>query len=140
MYKKVLVPVSGKTRGKRSHKALAKAREVCDGEIVLLHVTEPIPQVVGGEQRQELENQAKAEGMAALAPFVELLELTTAPFHIRVEEGTVAETIVKVATEEGVDLIVMFTDGRDDLEGLFFGTITERVLRNTELDLLAVRK
>ena len=36
-------------------------------------------------------------------------------------------------------VIVMFTDGRDGLGDLLIGSITERVLRNTDTPLLAVR-
>lgn len=34
----------------------------------------------------------------------------------------------------------MYTDGRDGLEDLLIGSITERVLRNTDTALLAVRR
>lgn len=139
MYKKVLLPVSGKFRGERGRKALDKARELCQGEIILLHVTEPIAQIVGGEQREELEGQHMAQGLLVLSPIIEELELAGAPFHTRVVPGTPAETIVKVADEEGADLIVMCTDGRDGFEDMLLGSITERVLRTTDVDLLAVR-
>lgn len=139
MYKKILLPISGKSRGDRGRKALKKAMELCDGEIIVLHVTEPISQVVGGDQREELEHQNAAEGLTILYPIIEELELSAASFHTRVVAGNPAETIVRIADEENADLIVMFTDGRDGFEDMFFGSITERVLRNTDLDLLAVR-
>lgn len=139
MYSKVLLPVSGKTHGERSRKALAKAMGVSAGEIVLLHVTEPISQVVGGEAHMELQREASARGLTLLCPIIETLEMSGVAFHTRVEEGTPAETIVRVANEEKVDLIVMFTDGRDGLGDMLLGSITERVLRNTGIDLLAVR-
>ena len=100
MYKKVLLPVSGKKHGERAHQALKHALGLCSGEI---------------------------------------LEKDGVSFHTRVEEGTPAETIVRVADEENADLIVMFTDGRDGLGDLLIGSITERVLRNTDTPLLAVR-
>ena len=50
MYKKILVPVSMKHSGDRTHKVLAHAMGICDGEIVLLHITNPVPSLVGGEQ------------------------------------------------------------------------------------------
>lgn len=139
MYKKILLPVSGEFRGNRSRKALKRAREICDGEIIVLHVTEPIPRTIGGEQRIELEKQSHAQGLTILCPIIEELELSATPFHTRIVEGTPAETIVAIADEEHADVIVMFTDGRDGLEDIFFGSITERVLRNTDIDLLAVR-
>ena len=139
MYNKVLLPVSGESRGDRSRKALAKAMAVCAGEIILLHVTEPISQVVGGEAHMELEREAAAQGLTLLCPIIEILESAGAAFHTRVEAGTPAETIVRIADEEHVDLIVMFTDGRDGLGDMLIGSVTERVLRNTGVDLLAVR-
>lgn len=138
MFKKVLVPVCGETRGERTQKALDKALQLCDGEIILLHVTEPIATVVGGEARQELEAQCRAEGTAILAPVIERLQIDKRAFHSRVVPGTIAETIVTIADEEDADLIVMYTDGRDNLADMLLGTITERVLRNTTRSLLVV--
>ncbi|MBD5539143.1 MAG: universal stress protein [Desulfovibrio sp.] len=139
MYSKVLLPVSGEARGERSRKALATAMAVSSGEIILLHVTEPISQVVGGEARTELEREESAQGLTLLCPIIEILENAGAAFHTRVEPGTIAETIVRIADEENADLIVMYTDGRDGLSDMLLGSITERVLRNTGVDLLAVR-
>lgn len=138
MFKRVLIPISGETRGARAQRCLDMALELCDGEIILLHVTEPIATVVGGAARQELEAQMRAEGTAALAPVVERLQIAQKHFHTRVEPGTIAETIVTIADQEDVDLIIMYTDGRDDLTDMFLGTITERVLRNTLRNLLVI--
>lgn len=140
MYKKIIVPVSSRKSGERTRKALAHARALCKGELVLLHVTEPLPNLVGGEARMELKNDARAMGLTLLCPFLDELERAGIKFQTRVEEGNIAETIVRIAHEEEADLIVMFTDGRDNLEDMLFGSITERVLRETDTPLLAVRR
>lgn len=132
--------MSGESRGQRSIIALKKALEVCDGIIIVLHVTPPIPQTVGGESRLELERENRAQGMLVVTPIIEQLENAKVHFHTCIEAGTVAETIVRVADEEKADLIVMFTDGREDLKDYLLGSATERVLRNTGTDLLAVRR
>lgn len=139
MYKKVLVPVSGEERCHRAMRALEKARQLCDGELIILHVTEPIPQTVGGDAREQLIKEAKAQGILALTPIIQVLDNTEHHFHTRVEMGSPADLIVQVADEENVDLIVMFTDGRDGFADMLLGSVTERVLRNTGVDLLAVR-
>lgn len=139
MYNKVLLPVSGKTHGERAKKALKKIMNISTGEIVVLHVTQPVSQVVGGEAHTELQREASAQGLTLLCPVIEALEAVGAAFHTRVVEGTPAETIVRIADEEKADLIVMFTDGRDGIGDMLLGSITERVLRNTGVDLLAVR-
>lgn len=139
MYKKVLIPISGQNHCARAAVSLAKARAVCDGEFVLLHVTEPVPQTVGGEAREELKQEKEAHGLLIMAPIIEKLQAEALPFHTRVVGGTTAETILQIADEEKVDLIVMFTDGRDGIQDMIFGSVTERVLRNLGVDLLAVR-
>lgn len=139
MYKKVLVPVGDDGHPEYGIAALKKALEICDGTFIILHVTEPIPQTVGGEAREELERENRAKGEEILAPIAEYLEHMDKNFETQVEGGTPAETIVSVADREGVDLIVMPTQGRDNLKEFLVGSITERVLRNTEKDLLAVR-
>lgn len=139
MYKKVLLPVSGQERCKRAGIALKKALDVCDGEIVLLHVTSPIPNTVGGEAREELLRDDTAKGLVTMAPIIEQLEATGRQFHTRVVGGNPEEAIVSVADEENADLIVMFTDGRDGFSDMLLGSVAERVLRNTGIDLLAVR-
>ena len=45
IYQRVLVPVSGKNSGERAAKALRHAKTLCSGEIILLHVTEALPNV-----------------------------------------------------------------------------------------------
>lgn len=140
MYKKVLLPVSGEEHCKRASIALKKALALCDGMIIVLHVCEPIPQTVGGDARKELEHDHTARGQVVLAPIIEQLETAGAHFRTRVESGTTAETIVDIADEENADLIVMYTDGREDLKEFLLGSTTERVLRNTGIDLLAVRR
>lgn len=139
MYKKVILPVSGKIGDQRTFIALEKALRVCDGEMVLLHVTDPVAQTVGGEAREELEQEKSAQGLLVLAPVIERLQMQGVPFHTRIVPGTPAETIVQIADEEQADLIVMFTDGRDGIADMLLGSITERVLRDLAVDLLAVR-
>lgn len=140
IYQRVLVPVSGKTAGERAAKALRHARTLCSGEIILLHVTEALPRLVGGAAHDALERADTARGETLLAPLVEDLKKEGVACRVVVREGSPADTIVTVGHEEGVDMIVMYTDGRDGLTDLLIGSITERVLRNTDIPLLAVRR
>ena len=130
IYQRVLVPVSGKNSGERAAKALRHAKTLCSGEIILLHVTEALPNLVGGAAHTELERSNTAKAETLLAPLADALK----------KEGVAADTIVTVGHEEGVDMIVMYTDGRDGLADMLIGSITERVLRNTDIPLLAVRR
>ena len=57
MFKKVLLPISDKTK-ERSLKAVAEAIDLKPEEIILLHVLDPVPEVIGGKDRQQLQKEA----------------------------------------------------------------------------------
>jgi nucleotide-binding universal stress UspA family protein len=54
----------------------------------------------------------------------------------RVESGKPAVEILRVARELGADLIVMGSHGRTGVRKMFFGSTTERVLRETSIPVL----
>ena len=139
MYKTVLIPVSGQNGLVRAKAALAHAHRLSCGDIVLLHVFEPLPQIVGGEAHAELLAEQKARGQTLLNTVMADANLSGERVRCRVDEGTTAETIIRVAHEENADLIIMYTDGRDGLQDLLLGSVTERVLRNTDTTLLVIR-
>jgi len=53
--------------------------------------------------------------------------------------GTAYTTILEYAGEEGIDLIVMGTHGRQGLDRYLLGSVTERVVRSSEAPVLTVR-
>jgi nucleotide-binding universal stress UspA family protein len=57
----------------------------------------------------------------------------------RVAVGKPATEILRVASESRVDLIVMSSHGRSGMRKLFFGSTTERVLRETSVPVLVTR-
>ncbi len=140
IYTKILLPVGGADKHGRAEKALAHTLPLAQGEIIILHVIAPLSKVVGGEAHAELLRSATADALTYLAPVTAMLEKEGRQSRVRVVEGTPADTIIKVAHEEECDLIVMFTDGRDELQDMILGSITERVLRETDIPLLAVRR
>ncbi len=56
----------------------------------------------------------------------------------RLEEGRPADTVVRLATEEGCDLIVMGTHGRAGLRRLLLGSVAEHILRAAPCPVLTV--
>lgn len=57
----------------------------------------------------------------------------------RLEEGPVAETIVRVAKETQCDVIVLSTQGRSGLRRAILGSVAESVLREAPCLVLTVR-
>ncbi len=56
----------------------------------------------------------------------------------RVLIGDAASAIVSYAQEEGVDLIIMGTHGRKGLEHAIFGSVAEKVVKNSPVPVLTV--
>ena len=57
----------------------------------------------------------------------------------RVEFGRIEETIVKVAEDEGFDLIAMSTHGRTPLGRGIWGSVTDKVIRTSTVPVLAFK-
>ena len=56
----------------------------------------------------------------------------------QLHKGSPAETILEVSIKDGVDLIVMCTDGRDNIKDFVTGTITEHVINNSPCPVLVI--
>jgi nucleotide-binding universal stress UspA family protein len=53
--------------------------------------------------------------------------------------GEVSETILQVARDERVDVIVMGTHGRAGLGRLILGSVAEKIVRQAEVPVVTVR-
>lgn len=115
-------------------------REHCQARLSLLHVVEHLPMSYSGDLvlpddfdlEQELLEMAKKQ-MAALG---ERLGVPTEDRHI--ELGATGRTILSLASDIGVDLIVLGSHGRHGLAALL-GSTARTVLNGAACDVLAVR-
>ena len=127
-----------------SRQALAHAVAIADhfgARLIVLSVDDPL-----------LTEAAAAAGIVPAPADETLSELqrfsseTLASFNgprtieFRVAVGKPATEILREARELGVDLIVMSSHGRSGIKKLFFGSTTERVLRETSVPVLVTRE
>jgi nucleotide-binding universal stress UspA family protein len=87
------------------------------------------------DQLRTAERQAEAHLRRFVAEEVPDLE----GVEVLVREGLPADAIRRAASDEHADLIVMGTHGRSGFNRLMLGSITERVLREATIPVLAVR-
>jgi nucleotide-binding universal stress UspA family protein len=66
--------------------------------------------------------------------------LTNATVEKRVEVGDISGTIVRVAADAHVDVIVVGSHGRKGLERLLLGSTSEHVVRHAPCPVLVVRE
>lgn len=118
----------------------AQLRDQCGSRLSLLHVVEYLPMAYSGDLvlpegfdlEQELLEVASRQ-MTALGD-----RLGVASADRRVEIGNTGHTILRVADELGVDLILVGSHGRHGLAALL-GSTARSVLNGARCDVLAVR-
>lgn len=95
-------------------------------------------------QLEELREKLKASEQQARRDLEEFVRAALGPGTavpaIHVIEGRPAEVILRTARHTRADLIAMGTHGRSGLNRLMLGSVTERVLRETDVPVLTVRR
>jgi nucleotide-binding universal stress UspA family protein len=150
MFKHILVPLDGSKVGEAAlpiidHlcENLAKGTKV---EITLLGVMTILRHwVVVGEASapisytEEELNLIKQRASNYLDTTAQTVKRKGVTVNTMVRTGNAADEIHKVADEINADLIAMSTHGRSGLRRLAFGSITDKVLRETRVPVLMVR-
>ena len=106
---------------------------------------------VAAERFEDLQAQGPfvSSGRAEFARTLEGRELETLmtmarEFGVRtrgrLESGAAARAILRVATDDGYDLIVMGTHGRTGMAHLLFGSVAEAVVRAAPCPVMTVRR
>ncbi|MGZ3512018.1 MAG: universal stress protein [Candidatus Binataceae bacterium] len=140
-YKIILCPVDFDDN---SMAALAHARRLAidmGATIHLLHVLPILPMLadhgvnVGGDEAAEKQAQSQLKDLVRR-------RLTRTPAEIHTHIAFVSEVpkaILAFARDLNADLIVMATHGRTGVKHLFFGSVTEAVVRNAVCPVLTLR-
>ena len=151
MYKKILVPLDGSELSEGTLSDVITIAKGCEvPEVVLLTVTEAldksIMEVIDAKVSMDLDQAyeiATEKDQAYLDEIVNYLKkiakilkqngITTI---IEILSGKPAEEILKYSKDNEVDLIVMSTHGRSGFSRVVFGSVADKVLRQSEVPLL----
>ncbi len=141
MYKKILSPMDGSEFAECSLEHLRSIATGCNvSEIVLFTVIEPFPPTTGISEdwRNKLERESRAEAEDYLTKLAQRLDLKENNVTIRtaVAHGRPAGNILKYASENNVDLIIMSTHGRSGVSRWVFGSVANKVLRHSPVPVL----
>ena len=138
MYKKILLPTDGSTYADQEVERVEKLI-ADDGEIIVLSVAGKLTSSAFQSRRkvkkvnEKLKNDAQRFVDQMAVKFDDSLNVTK-----MVLTGFPDETIKKVTEDEGVDLIVSSASGKSGIHKFVIGSVAEKVLKDSEVDVLLV--
>jgi nucleotide-binding universal stress UspA family protein len=142
-HKRIMVPLDGSLLAERALKPALKLAQAVSAELVLLRVTfmplippGPIP---GWPGTEVVMNEDELEAKAYLQRVRESLSDSPIQLRVHITASSVAESIIDMADELQVDLIVMSSHGRSGIGRWVFGSETEKTLRGAHCTTLVIR-
>lgn len=123
MYERILVPTDGSRGSERVADHAIAIAGAFDGTLEVVHVRE----------------DGTDEGRASMESIVERARDRGIDAEAAILEGRPHRAIVDRAEEGDADAIVMGTHGRDGLDRVLLGSVTERVVRLSPVPVLTVR-
>ncbi|MFA9426188.1 universal stress protein [Natronorubrum sp. A-ect3] len=146
MYDRILVPTDGSDPATAAIEEAIELATQNDAELHALYVVEPIPlggfsagaEPASAEWGDVVEKQ-RDEGNAATAEIAELAREHDLEVVEAIEHGKPNVQILEYADEHDIDAIVMGTHGRSGADRLVLGSVTEKVVRKSDVPVLTVR-
>lgn len=140
--KKILVPTDFSTH---SLAAVEYARVIANkfgAQIILVHVvdTVPVPGVTSIDPNKgKLVRKMERKALRELKAFADAHLKGIRNPQLVLCTGVPYDEIVRLATNEGVDLVVISTHGRTGLAHAIIGSVAERVVRYSLMPVLTVK-
>lgn len=139
MFDKILLPTDGSEFSENEVKRATKLLSG-DGEIIILSVASKIEANTPFHNKKNVNRMNKEFKNEAQMNVDRMARKFDKSVNVRklVIAGIPSETIVKVADNENVDLIIIAASGKSGLQKFFIGSVAERVLKSTEKDVLLI--
>ncbi|HOQ19229.1 MAG TPA: universal stress protein [Methanothermobacter thermautotrophicus] len=142
MYRKILLATDGSECSMQAAGYAIETAAQNQAELLALTVTEtyPLDNLPVEELTRKVTELFRRESEEALQKVEDLAASLDTPVKVRkmMVDGSPAETILKVADEENVDLIVVGASGKHALERFLLGSVSEKIVRHARVPVLVV--
>ena len=136
--KQILAAVDGSVHSAEVLKKAIEMAEAFQAKIVLLHVRQKVPDILGQPYYQQILDKYIAQAEKVVAPHKATLEENGIDYEVLILEGDPAEAINEAAQVEKCELIVMGTRGLSGLQGLALGSVSQKLLHTAGSMVLVV--
>jgi nucleotide-binding universal stress UspA family protein len=145
MYKKMLVPVDGSLRSEVIVRHAAETAKAFGCDIRLITVVD----LDKGNGKAPVDTKEEAASLEWVEAQIEEAENNLRPVAARFEQhglkpemevrfGSPSEEILKAAAEYGTDIIAIATRSRRGVAPFMFGSVADRVLRESHVPVLLI--
>lgn len=140
MYETILVPTDGSEAATEAAKHAYSLGERYDATVHVLAVVEQSESAsIVGRGDEKLET-LREEGTDSTRRIVEAAQSRDIDAVGAVEVGDPDRAILEYGNEHGVDIIVMSTNARSGVGRFLRGSVTEKVIRDGDIPVLAVQR
>jgi len=136
MYGSILFPVDGHSSTEQATSQVLNLARAFGAELHTLYVVESAPQLTENEQ-QLLHDSLEKQGQRATLSVAEQASEVGIETTRHIREGRPYESILSYVDEQDIDLVVMPTQARTDIEQAYLGSTTQRVLERAAVPVLA---
>ncbi len=137
-FRRILVPLDCSPAGEAVLPYVEAIAKRMKSSVVLLHVNTPPPRGVPVLHKEVVE-MSRAAGKAYIEQICKRLQDQEIDTNFEVIDGTPAKTILEYAKEKNVYLIAMGTRGFSGTACWLCGSVTTKVLDQSEVPVLAIR-
>lgn len=114
-------------------------------EVVVLHVVdergvESVRRFFNQEDFDTLKNNRKEEIKKLLDDVAKELTQAGLKVKLRIETGIPFREILRVETEEDVSAVVIGSHGLSNLQEIFLGSVSEKVIRKSKMPVFVIKR
>jgi nucleotide-binding universal stress UspA family protein len=145
MFEKILYPTDFSDVAVKALEYVKQLKASGAREVIVLHVNdergnESVIRILGESQFNKLKKNRMDEKERELKAVEKELVDTGLKVKLRIETGMPVREILKVEDEENVSVTVIGSHGRSNLEEIFLGSVSEKVIRKSKNPVFVVKR
>ena len=146
LYKKILIATDGSEYIKKGVTHAIELAKLSGAQLHAVYVMDikidygPKSYLSTDISTEGLENFLRHEGEEAIKYIEELAGGEGLSVEKWIVKGHPAEEILKLADEQSVDMIVMGTFGKSGIEKFGLGSVADKVIRNSKIPVVTIRR
>ena len=145
MFEKILYPTDFSDVAVKALEYVKRLKASGAKEVIVLHVNdergnESVVRILGGSQFNKLNEKKMEETERKLKDVEKELVDAGLKVKLRIETGMPVREILRVEDEENVSVTVIGSHGRSNLEEIFLGSVSEKVIRKSKQPVFVIKR